>query len=161
MPRKVWICSEPLLFDIDSRSQTVFAFFCLQTFTTMLIKLSILLLYKRTFTIKSMRYAIYFVGFFVLSSAISNTLSFAFQCTPPAKFWNIELPGHCVNQPMLIMLASLFSFLTDFAIYIMPMPVIWRLQLTVRRKVELTLVFAVGGLYLPLTLRRNIQLRMS
>ena len=161
MPRKVWICSEPLLFDIDSRSQIFFGLFCLQTYTTMLIKLSILLLYKRAFTISSMRYAIYVVGFFVLSSSISNALSFAFQCRPLARSWNIEIPGHCGNEPLLIMIASMFSFLTDLAIYIMPMPVIWRLQLALRRKVELTLVFAVGGLYLSLALRRNIQLRIS
>ena len=161
MPRKVWICSEPLLFDIDSRSQIFFVLFCLQTYTTMLIKLSILLLYKRAFSITSMRYAIYVVGFFVLSSSISNALSFTFSCTPLARSWNIEIPGHCVNQPLVIMLASLFSFFTDFAIYIMPMPVIWRLQLALRRKVELTLVFAVGGLYLPLALRRTLQLRIS
>ncbi|MCJ1429776.1 hypothetical protein MMC29_007691, partial [Sticta canariensis] len=111
----------------------------------MLIKLSILLLYKRAFAITSMRYAIYVVGFFVLSSSISNALSFTFQCTPLARSWNIEIPGHCVNQPLVIMLASMFSFLTDCAIYIMPMPVIWRLQLAIMRKVELTLVFAVGG----------------
>lgn len=113
----------------------------------MLIKLSILLLYKRIFTIKSMRYAIYTVGAFVLANLLSNCLALGFQCTPVARFWNHELPGHCVNTPVLIRLASMFPMLTDFAIYIMPMPVIWRLQMTVRRKIELTLVFAIGGLY--------------
>lgn len=118
----------------------------------MLIKISVLLLYKRTFTIKSMRYTIYAVGAFVFSNALSNVISFAFQCTPAAQFWNPESPGHCVNRPVLMMLASLFPMLTDFVIYLMPMPVIWQLQMTVRRKLELTLVFAVGGLYLLLVL---------
>ncbi|MCJ1422470.1 hypothetical protein MMC29_000350 [Sticta canariensis] len=107
--------------------------------------MSILLLYKRTFTIKSMRYAIYIVGAFVLAIAVSNCLALAFQCTPPAKFWNHERPGHCVNQPVLITIASMFPMLTDFIIYIMPMPVIWRLKLTLRRKFELSFVFAIGG----------------
>lgn len=108
-----------------------------------------------------MRYAVYAVGAFILSSAMSNLLSFVLQCTPTAKFWNHELSGHCVNQPKLITMASLFSFLTDFAIYIMPMPVIWRLQMDVKRKVGLTLVFGVGGLYLLLVLRWNLQLWIS
>lgn len=119
----------------------------------MLIKISILLLYKRTFTIKSMFYAIHAVGVVVIGNALSNVISFAFQCTPSARFWDPGLPGHCVNQPVLILVASMFPMLTDFAIYVMPMPVIWGLQMTVRRKLQLTLVFALGGLYILLFLR--------
>ncbi|MCJ1463565.1 hypothetical protein MMC07_002173 [Pseudocyphellaria aurata] len=111
----------------------------------MLIKISILLLYKRTFIIKPMRNAIYAVGAFVIGNAISNITSFALLCTPLARFWDPERPGHCTNRPLLFMFASLFPMLTDVAIYVMPMPVIWRLQMTLRRKFELTLVFAVGG----------------
>lgn len=51
--------------------------------------------------------------------------------------------------------------LTDIMIYIMPMPVIWRLQMTSKRKFELTLVFAVGGLYLHLILGGTFESRKA
>lgn len=161
MHRKVQFFLPPFFDNIDSEYQTVFVFFFLQSLTTMLIKISILLLYKRTFTIKSMFYAIYAVGAVVIGNALSNIFTFAFQCTPSARFWDPGLRGHCVNRTVLIVLASMFPMLTDFAIYVMPMPVIWGLQMTVRRKLQLTLVFALGGLYLLLSLRLDIWLRIS
>ena len=56
------------------------------------------------------------------------------------------LPGHCIDQSLFITLASVFYMLTDFAIYLMPIPVIWRLQMTGRRRLEISIVFLIGGL---------------
>ena len=129
--------------DLD---QTVFAFFFLQTITVTLIKISLLILYRRTFTTKKFRYVIYAIGAIILANAIENIFGFLFQCIPVKKFWTPMLPGHCINQSLFITLASAFYMVTDFVIYIMPMPVIWHLQMTKRRKLELSIVFLVGGL---------------
>ena len=56
------------------------------------------------------------------------------------------LPGHCIDQSLFITLASVFYMMADFAIYVMPMPLVWHLQMSRRRKVELSIVFLVGGL---------------
>ena len=131
--------------DVDL-NKTLFAFFFLQTTTVTLIKISLLLLYWRTFTIKHFRWTIYALGAIILANAIESILGFMFQCIPIKKFWAPMLPGRCINQSLFITLASVFYMTTDFAIYIMPMPVIWHLQMTRRRKLELSVVFLLGGL---------------
>ena len=42
---------------------------------------------------------------------------------------------------------SLTLMITDLIIYVMPMPIIWKLRMTTRRKIETILVFMVGLLY--------------
>lgn len=89
------------LVDTDSNDQTVFALSFRQVINTNLIRISYFLLYKRTFQIKSMRYAIYAVGAIIFGSALSSILSFAVQCTLIARFWNPERPAHCLNQQVI------------------------------------------------------------
>lgn len=131
--------------DLKKYVSTLFAFFLLQTITVTLIKVSLLFSYWRTFVTKQFRRAIYVVGAIILANAIENMLVFLFQCNPVSKGWNPVLRGHCINQGLFITLASLFYIATDFAIYIMPMPVIWHLQMTRRRKMEISVVFLIGG----------------
>ena len=127
-------------------NKTLFAFFFLQTTTVTFIKVSLLFSYWRTFAIQRFRCATYALGAVILANAIENVLGFTFQCTPIKKFWNPMLPGHCIDQSLFITLASVFYMLTDFAIYLMPIPVIWRLQMTGRRRLEISIVFLIGGL---------------
>ena len=125
----------------------MFAFFFLQTTTVTLIKISLLFSYWRTFAIKRFRYATYAIGAVILANAIENVFGFTFQCIPVEKFWNPTLPGHCIDQSLFITLASVFYMLTDSIIYAMPIPVIWQLQMTGRRRLEISIVFLVGGLW--------------
>ena len=46
---------------------------------------------------------------------------------------------------------SLTLMLTDLLIYVMPMPIIWKLRMTTRRKIETILVFMVGLVYVDST----------
>ena len=52
--------------------------------------------------------------------------------------------GHCVNEVIATTMYSLTLMLTDLLIYVMPMPIIWKLRMTTRRKIETILVFMVG-----------------
>ena len=131
---------------VTDPNQTLFAFSLLQTITVTLIKVSLLFSYWRTFVTKTFRRATYIVGAIIVANAIENLFVFMFQCNPVSKGWDPEVRGHCINQGLFITLASLFYIVTDFAIYIMPMPVIWRLQMTRRRKIEISIVFLIGGL---------------
>ena len=136
----------PCYMTAKNSSQTVFAFLFLQTFTVFLIKMSLLFLYWRTFTLKRFRYAVYVVGVIVIANAVETTFAFFFQCQPVEKFWKPKIQGHCVDQKLLITMTSLIYILTDFTIYTMPLPLIWHLQMSMKRRVELSIVFLVGGL---------------
>ena len=102
--------------------------------------MSILLLYKRTFPINNMHYETSTVGALIFANTIASIPIFRFECKSVARFWDAKRHGSWVDEPMFFMLSSLCTLITDFIIYIVPMPVIWRLQMTIGRKVGPTLV---------------------
>ena len=128
--------------------QTLFVFFLLQTITTALIKIAILMLYKRAFTAPRFQTAVWIVGAIVIANSLGVCVAVCNFCHPIARFWDpMGVPGHCINEVVATTLFSTTLFITDVIIYIMPMPMIWNLRMTRRRKVEMSLVFLIGFLY--------------
>ena len=68
-------------------------------------------------------------------------------CTPVAFFWDRSIEGgHCINFTALWFSFSIFSIVTDLAIFVLPIPVLWNLQLPRKQKMGLIAAFAFGGL---------------
>lgn len=78
------------------------------------------------------------------------TTLFLFQfvaCRPLAHAWNPLVPGTCVKNKLVVHIVSAaINTASDLIIVILPQPVIWRLELGVRRKLGLSAVFLLGGL---------------
>ena len=72
-----------------------------------------------------------------------------FQCTPPHKLWQSSTPGHCVSKYKYFLGTAIPEVVTDFVILAMPLPYVWKLQMTLKRKLLLSIVFVLGGLYDP------------
>ena len=131
-----------------TRAKTLFIFFLLQNITTTFIKITILILYRRTFTTRRFQRPIWIVGAIVIANSIGVFVSVCCYCTPIAHSWNpLEVPGRCINEVVATTMFSLTLLITDLIIYTMPMPITWQLEMTTRRKVETTLVFTLGLLY--------------
>ena len=114
-----------------------------------LTKLSILLLYLRIFvpakTWRNKTYvAIHFVLWFNVLFYTANTFGEIFYCTPREKIWNPEVPGHCVDVYVLIIGSAAINAFSDLMMIIIPISVIWRLQMATRRKIGLSVIFAFG-----------------
>ncbi|KAL8863087.1 MAG: hypothetical protein Q9178_000461 [Gyalolechia marmorata] len=109
-------------------------------------KLSILALYLRIFTTKPYRYATYatavFLGLIWLASFI---LAFA-ECTPFQYSWDKSIQGHCINYFITFRLIGGLNLLSDVAILILPLPVIWGLQTSANQKIGLTITFLTGSI---------------
>jgi hypothetical protein len=75
---------------------------------------------------------------------ISNVLLQIFSCTPVEKYFEPEIPGHCVSLIPPDIAWGAMSMASDFAIAILPLPVVWSLKLDRRDKVLLSLVFLSG-----------------
>jgi len=69
-----------------------------------------------------------------------------FACTPRSKIWNRFEEGTCVNVFAVTVASSFFNFLLDLVMLGMPQGIIWRLQLSTKKKVAISLLFAVGVL---------------
>lgn len=68
-------------------------------------------------------------------------------CRPFAKIWNSLLPGVCGSSSATILAEAIINMLLDIAILSLPMPLVWRLQMTRRRKIILTIIFGLGFMY--------------
>lgn len=121
--------------------------YCLMVFFT---KLSILLQYLRIFapTRKGNMFIYVGVHLCIWSNLICYLVLTVFAitlCTPRRKIWNpLMTTGHCFSIDAIYQFSGVFNVISDFAILILPMPCVWRLRLSLKKKILLTMIFATG-----------------
>ncbi|KAI0428690.1 hypothetical protein F5Y09DRAFT_332375 [Xylaria sp. FL1042] len=71
-------------------------------------------------------------------------LTFLLACIPRGKISNPDLPGVCINTESSITVTGAINVLSDLAILIAPVAVIWKLQTPLKRKIGAAAVFGVG-----------------
>lgn len=110
-------------------------------------KLAILAFYLRIFTIKAYRWGVYVLAAIVLATMIVTSVVSLNLCRPFAYNWDHSIPGgSCYKQTVFFEWGSFPNIVTDVAILILPMPVVWNLHTTRRMKVGLTLTFIMAGM---------------
>ena len=68
-----------------------------------------------------------------------------FSCQPREASWNLLITDyHCIDGQASRLATGLFNILSDFAILILPIVPISKLQMPLRRKLLLIAVFATG-----------------
>ena len=113
--------------------------------TLWLYKFTILLLYLRLFDVhKPFRYATWTVMFLVFGYLSSNLLTLIFGCKPIDKYWEPTTPGHCIPSTKADLFYGSMNFITDVLIFVLPLPMVWRLKLSRENKLGVILVF-MGG----------------
>jgi hypothetical protein len=113
-------------------------------------KAAVLLGMKRLFTGTQRSFVHWsFIGLVILNGAFyfSIFISFIFACVPRAKISNPELPGTCISTNGSILATSAANIVSDFSILILPLFVIWTLQIPLKMKMSAGAIFAVGLLY--------------
>ena len=115
------------------------------------VKTSILVFYMRLDPRKLTRWAIYFLMGFVAALAIATFFFLAFVCVPPSMFWDpvaqAAAPEKCLSQStqqMFFNLNGICNIIQDVSIYLLPIPMLWSLQMPLRQKVALGALFSVG-----------------
>ena len=76
------------------------------------------------------------------------TLTFfsIFQCKPIAKYWDFELPGHCIDLSGYFVATGIFNLVSDFLMLLFPLYCTWKLQMSTKRKTRVSAIFFIGGL---------------
>jgi hypothetical protein len=70
-----------------------------------------------------------------------------FQCTPISYFWNKAQEGTCISMDVIIGLTYLYSacsVVCDFTFAILPMAIIWTLNINKRSKLALVPIMAMA-----------------
>lgn len=75
----------------------------------------------------------------------SLEFTFIFQCVPLDRFWYPEKPGgRCIKYGPVTLAAGSANIISDFLILILPLMSIWRLNMSSKRKIGVSAVFATG-----------------
>lgn len=111
-----------------------------------LIKLSVLLFYRRIFSAPAFRIPVWVVGSLVTAWGTAFFFANLFQCTPISGVWELTAQRRCVNSKHLVNAYQGLNLMTDVMILIMPWPMIWGLQLQTRRKAQVGGIFLLGAL---------------
>lgn len=109
------------------------------------IKLTFLFFYYRVLSPQtSFKYIT--IGGIIFVICVNTALFFAtvFECTPVALLWDDSLSGHCINAQVLPYISGVVSSCTDLFVLVLPMRVVWGLNLDYARRVRLVAVFGLG-----------------
>ncbi|PNS15537.1 hypothetical protein CAC42_796 [Sphaceloma murrayae] len=109
-------------------------------------KVSILCQYYRLFPGQKIRLAIWVMAAVTGIYGFWSVFGAVFMCKPIPYFWNRAIPGgHCIDSKAAWFANAGINIVTDFVIFLLPMPALKKLQLPKKQKIGLMLVFALGG----------------
>ncbi|KAH7111885.1 hypothetical protein B0J11DRAFT_543192 [Dendryphion nanum] len=110
-------------------------------------KISILVLYLRVFPSRRFRIGCFCLLTFIICYGIWVLLGSIFMCYPASYLWNRpQSHGHCqLERFWIYCLNASVNIAQEFAILLLPMPLLRRLRLLRGQKIALICVFALGG----------------
>lgn len=113
-----------------------------------MVKISILLLYRRIFPIYHFKIATLIVGVTCISWLIAALLCLAFQCHTNAERYNVDslFSDQCIDLKAYWIAITASNMALDLIILCMPLYIVWDLMLTTRQKVALSGLFSLGAL---------------
>ncbi|KAF9697496.1 hypothetical protein EKO04_004194 [Ascochyta lentis] len=133
----------------------VLAILCIFCTASGLIKISILLFYRRLsdrVVSKRFRWATWLTIGFIAGSTIALTLAPIFGCDPISAFWDQAnfsklskgYKYHCFDEGADVFAATVISTFQDLITAILPTFLYWNLRIPIRQKIALFGIFALG-----------------
>jgi hypothetical protein len=110
-----------------------------------LVKCCILLLYLRLFyVVRWFRYACWALLTAVAMYCVASILVTVFQCRPIIRAFDKDTPGTCIDTAQFWFANAGFSIATDIIILLLPMQLLWKLEVPNAQKYALMVVFTIG-----------------
>ena len=132
---------------METWGKVIFAVEILYSLAVALPKLSILALYLRIFTDKRYRISTWVLAAIISGTAVAVSLTAIFQCSPVLYAWDKSIPGgSCINVAAFYVYCSVPNVITDIAVLLLPLPMIFKLHANQSQKVGLSIVFLLGAM---------------
>ncbi len=108
-------------------------------------KLSILCLYRRIFSTPSFRINSLIIGLFVVAYWITSMLGMLLQCIPVQGIWQKTPSSKCIDSNAFFLGLELLNCILDVAMLCLALKVIRGLQVPMKQKIALAMVFLLGS----------------
>lgn len=109
-----------------------------------LIKVSILALCCKVFTVRWFRTAAVVAMGLISFWAVGTLAVLLAVCRPLAYSWDRTVAGSCGPELTLLMVSGIYNIATDFIVLVLPMPYLWKLDMTLWKRVTLIIAFGLG-----------------
>ncbi|KAI4104952.1 MAG: hypothetical protein L6R37_002996 [Teloschistes peruensis] len=119
-------------------------FYCLAIAS---VKLSILLLITRIFLAVRRNILFWLTQALIWVNTLFYGIAFflaIFGCRPRRKIWNPDEPGKCFDSKSLYITSASFNTFSDVAMLAVVIHMVFKLQMSLKRKVGITAVFGFG-----------------
>lgn len=110
-------------------------------------RVSILSFYIRIFAVKEARRKIIYTLIAEVVISVATILTVIFQCTPISFYWtmwDLQHSGYCINLNIFMVLGWSLLLAVDLWVMWLPLPMVTRLQLSLRKKLLISVMFATG-----------------
>ena len=109
--------------------------------------MAFLLQYYRLMSVSRMRW-VYITSMVIVSMwSTSQVLGISLLCVPLQAVWDPRIKGKCFQHQIVMWYVNAIAHIVfDFAIIVMPLPIVWRLQLPLGQKLLLSGIFGLGFL---------------
>ena len=122
-----------------------YAYETLYAVSIMLAKLSILLFYSRIFKEKRFLRWVKILIALVMVDWLAAQLTIILECLPIQALWDPTVSGTCINLITFFVASGAVNVAIDFAILVLPLPMIWSLEIERHHKYALSGVFLLGS----------------
>ena len=115
------------------------------------IKIAILLMYRRIFSVDYFRLESLLVGIIVVVWWIVGTIATIISCLPIDRLWmGPSAGGYCFDFNIFWMAMGAVELVVDILILLLPVNVILGLRMSKQQRVLLVGIFLLGGLYVSI-----------
>ncbi|OJZ81564.1 hypothetical protein ASPFODRAFT_75118 [Aspergillus luchuensis CBS 106.47] len=96
---------------------------------------------------------------FVTAAYFTMVLIEAFALCKPVQYnWDKSIEGHCTGENIAYLVAGIVNLTIDTFIVVLPMPLVFNLQLILSEKIAVSAMFSLGALICVISLLRVIWL---
>ncbi|PMD42804.1 hypothetical protein L207DRAFT_425298 [Hyaloscypha variabilis F] len=68
-----------------------------------------------------------------------------FQCRPISAYWTLSfVPQHCISERIHLVIQGSFNIASDFCVVLIPIPIVLKLNLPLRQRIIVALLFGAG-----------------
>lgn len=89
----------------------------------------------------------YILGTVNILLYIGSILTDSVSCVPREYWWDRTIMGHCADTRNLPIVTGVLNAVIDLFILLLPQAIIWRLQMSSRKRLGVSFVFFVGIMY--------------
>ncbi|KAI1497448.1 hypothetical protein F5X99DRAFT_421366 [Biscogniauxia marginata] len=151
----------PDLTPLQTYFKLLYASSIMYNVTLLCIKFSLFFQYYRL--VKEIpRYSLAYIVIMALVGcwSVVQILLVVFACFPIRGFWDLSVEAKCIDHAQLVWITALGNIITDIVVLLLPMPVVWKLNLKKGRKWAIIGIFSLGFFTCAISICRLVSYAM-